>query len=260
MEVSEIRRVGRDLYGATISKRVIEAPVIQYPEMSYADAYMIQTEMVHEYLRAGYHLAGKKIGLTSMAMRKLAGIDEPDYGVIFHELGFLNGERVSRELFLKPSIEAELAFHLKQDLTGDHITAEDVLEATDHITGALEVVDMRQDFCGKSVLNSIADNACFGGYVLGDIPIDPKTVDLGLLGMVLYKNNEPIDSACGSAVMDHPAIAGAWLANKMVELKTPLREGEVILTGSFIQAIPMERGDTVRALFGHVGEVSVTLI
>lgn len=259
MNKKQIKEVGASLYQATVDKQKIEAPVITYPDMSYQDAYAIQRVMVSEYEKHGYHASGKKIGLTSTAMRKLAMINEPDYGILFRELRFENGSKIRRDLFVAPSIEAELAFFLREDLAGDRITPEEVLDKTAYVTAALEIVDMRQDFRGKSVLNSIADNACFGGYVLGDVTIPPKVVDLGLLGMVFYKNGDPIDSACGAAVMDHPAIAAAWLANKMVELGNPLRAGELVLTGSFIQAIPMEQGDTIRALFGHVGEVEITL-
>lgn len=260
MNAQQIEAVGAALFQATLNHQKIEAPVITYPDMCAGEAYAIQRVMVRAYERQGYHISGKKIGLTSAAMRKLAGIHEPDYGCLFHELRFDNGSKVQIDTFLEPSIEAELAFCLREDLTGGDITPEEVLDKTAYVTAALEIVDMRQDFRGKSVMNSIADNACFGGYVLGDVALLPRAADLGLLGMVFYKNGDPIDSACGAAVMDHPAIAAAWLANKMVELGEPLRAGDLLLTGSFIQAIPVERGDTIRALFAHVGEVELSFI
>jgi 2-oxo-hept-3-ene-1,7-dioate hydratase len=261
MTKENIKEQGLAHYKATLDRVLVTPPSYLYPDIDYDDAYAIASAMVDEYIKAGYTPSGKKVGLTSNVMRKAAGINEPDYGVIFHELCYTNESVLQFEQFAQPAIEAELCFKLKDDLIGPNVTMEQVLAATEYVVPSLEIVDVRQKNNGpRKIFDTVADNASFGAYVLGDNPIKPYQVDLGLIGFVFERNNRQVEVACGAAVLDHPANAVAWLANKFTELGNPLRKGETVMSGSAITVLNAVISDNFRCRFGKFGEVSVSLV
>lgn len=261
MTKSQIIEQGKLHYQAALTKTPIAPPSRTYPNMDYEDAYSIASVMVGEYVKAGHTIAGKKVGLTSKAMQRLAGISEPDYGYIFHSGAYTNESSVPWDSFVQPAIEAELAFMLKEDLNGEHITAEDVLAATEYVVPCLEIVDIRQSpIENRLIFDSIADNASYGGHVLGDIPILPNQVDLGLVGFTFECNNTQVEVSSGAAILDHPANSLAWLANKFMSLNDPLKKGELVLAGSAVAALPADRGDYFRCRYGKFGDVAVKFV
>ena len=258
MTQEQILEQGKIHYESCRRCEAVIPPSHLYPDINDADAYAIAGEIVRRYLADGFTLAGKKIGLTSKAMRDLGGIYEPDYGIIFNELCYANDSSIPAANFVQPAVEAELGFKLKADLDFENIGIDDVLRATEYIVPCLELVDVRQRLDMKRVVyDSIADNASFGAYVIGDEPILPYEVDLGLVGYVYEVNNRQKEVACGAAVLDHPAKAIAWLANKFYSVGNPLRAGEFVLSGSAIKMEMAKPGDYFRCRYGRFGEVSV---
>lgn len=257
----QVAEQGRLHMRAIQTKELLIPPSHIYPDMGYDDAYAIASAIVQEYQKAGYTPSGKKVGLTSNVMRRYAGIDEPDYGIIFHELCFQNESDVPVSLFAQPSVEAELCFKLKHDLAGENITIEEVLAATEYIVPALEIVDIRQRMdVPRKIYDTVADNASFGAYVLGDRPIRPDEVDLGLIGFVFEHNNRQAEVSNGTAVMDHPAKAVAWLAERFTSLGNPLKAGEMVMSGSAVTMLSARQGDTFRCRYGRFGDVSVNFV
>lgn len=261
MTMEEIQEQGRLHYQSIQAAVPVTPPSHLYPKMDEEDAYAIAGEVVRRYLEDGYTVAGKKIGLTSSAMRRLGGIYEPDYGVIFNECCYTNEGEVPAAGFVQPAVEAELGFRLKADLTGREITPEDVLRATEYVVPCLELVDVRQRLdVPRKVFDSIADNASFGAFVVGDTPVRPYEIDFGLVGYVYEHNNRQAEVSCGAAVLDHPVKAVAWLANRFREIGQPLRAGEFILSGSAIAMETAAAGDNFRCRYGRLGEVSVNFV
>lgn len=258
MALNEATRaqIGKDLFQALQTAKKIPRISKQYPEIDYDDAYGIQRYMLEEMFKAGYVRSGRKIGLTSKAMRDLVNINEPDYGSIFFDGYFPNGGTLKVDQFVIPRVEVEFAYKLKKGLNKKDITKEDVLDATEFIVCALELIDNRADMDEIRVHDSIADNAAFAGYTFGDMPMDPY-VDMRNVGVVVYKNNQQVSTSSGAAVMGDATNGIVWLANKMVELGEPLEAGEYVLAGSVVAAIPAKAGDSFRADFGAFGEVSV---
>lgn len=227
------------------------------PSLSVTEAYHIQLENIQMKVEQGKKIIGKKIGLTSLAMQKLLGVDEPDYGHLLDSMEVTNGGTISIEKVLQPKVEAELAFVLKKDLIGPNITTLDVLQATDYIVPALEIVDSRVKDWKIKLPDTIADNASSGFYVLGDRKAKVDEINLELLGMVLSKNNEIVNTGVGAAALGNPATCVAWLANKLSEFGIPLKAGEIILSGALSAAADAKAGDTFSARFAHLGEVKV---
>ena len=227
------------------------------PELTVEEAYYIQLENVKKKVAQGQTIVGKKIGLTSKAMQDLLGVDEPDYGHLLDSMVVENGSAVPKQKVLQPRVEGEIAFVLKKELKGPNVTTLDVLQATDYILPAIEVVDSRVKDWKIKLPDTIADNASSAFYALGGKPIKIEEVDLELLGMVLTKNGKLVNTGVGAAALGNPAQCVAWLANRLADFDIPLRAGEVILSGALSAAVDAEEGDTFTAKFAHLGEVSI---
>ena len=228
-----------------------------YPDADVDDAYRISMAVTERKVKAGRIVKGHKIGLTSKAMRSLTGATEPDYGTLFDNWFVLEGGPVPRSLMNEPLVEIELAFVLAAPLVGPGVNAVDVIRATEFVLPCIEVVDTRQRGRGPNrLVDSIADAAACGRVVLGGCPARLTDVDIRRIGASLSINGSVEQSGVASAVMGNPINAVAWLANKLHEFGVKPQAGHVILSGSFIRAVPFVAGDYVVALFDRLGEVT----
>lgn len=258
MEEIVRKQLGAELYHAWKTHELGAPLTERYPDITVVDAYNIQLATIEQFIAAGSKVTGKKIGLTSKAMQDLFGVYEPDFGNLLDHLAFNNGDVIPAELMIQPKVEGEIAFVLNSDLTGKKITARDVLDATAYVTAAVEIVDSRFKNWKIRLADSVSDNASFGAYVLGGSTCSIQDLDLRLIGMVLEKNGEIVNTGAGAAAMGNPANCVAWLANKMNELNTPLRQGDVILSGAITAAVEAKPGDYFRVSFDRLGEVCLT--
>jgi len=221
--------------------------------------------MRYSYLNIGKEVAdgrkitGKKIGLTSLAMQNLLGVNRPDFGHLLDTME-VKDEVVDRKKLLQPKVEGELAFVLKKDLAGPGVTSKDVIEATDYVVPSIEIVDSRIANWKINIIDTVADNASSGMYVVGKERIDPMETDLLSIKMKLYKNGEYINGGIGSDVLGDPAEAVAWLANTLSEFGVSLKKGEVVLSGAFSAALAAEAGDEFTAVYENIGEVKVKFV
>ncbi|MGG1661977.1 2-keto-4-pentenoate hydratase [Brevibacillus sp. NRS-1366] len=253
----QVYKLADHLAQAETTRKGIEPFTEQYPNLSVKEAYEVQLVTIGHKLEAGQKVVGKKIGLTSLAMQQLLGVDQPDYGHLLDNMVIENGNKIPFDRVLQPKVEGEIAFVLKKDLVGPNVKEADVLEATDYVLPALEIVDSRIADWKIKLQDTIADNASSGLYVLGGKPIPVNQVNLPQIGMVLYKNGEIVNSGIGAAALGNPATCVAWLANQLFEFGVTLKAGEVILSGALSAAVSAEPGDFFQARFAHLGEVSV---
>ena len=252
------QKLGVELYQACKTRDVGAPLTEQYPDISIVDAYNIQLYTIEQFVAHGSKVTGKKIGLTSKAMQNMFGVYEPDFGNLLDHLAFNSGDEIPADLLIQPKVEGEIAFVLNSDLTGKLITARDVLDATAYVTAAIEVVDSRFRNWQIKLPDTVSDNASFGAYVLGGTGCSVQDVDLRLVGMVLERNGAIVNTGAGAAAMGHPANCVAWLANKMNEFDTPLRKGDVILSGAVTAAVEAKPGDYFRVQFDRLGDVSIS--
>ena len=233
-----------------------------YPDMTLEDGYAIQRTWVKLKLAEGRVAKGRKIGLTSRAMQQASQIDEPDYGVLLDDMFFASGGDIPVTRFIAPRVEVELAFILGRDLAGPGVTLFDVLDATEYVVPAVEIIDARiEQFdrdtrAPRKVLDTISDNAANAGIVLGGRPIRPLETDLRWVGALLYKNGVIEESGLAAAVLNHPANGVVWLANKLASHGERLHQGDVVLGGSFTRPVSGQAGDTFHVDYGPLGPVS----
>lgn len=255
-----LNEAAQALYEAERTRQALPPLVETYEGLSADEAYAIQRLLIDRKVRDGAKIVGHKIGLTSVAMQQLLGVDQPDFGQLLDTMILADGATLRRDDLIYPRVEAEIAFVLKDELRGPGINVATVLSATRYVFAALEVVDSRIADWRIKLADTIADNASSCRMVMGGRYVPPDDLDLRLIGLVLEKNGEVANTAAGAAVLGHPAQAVAWLANKLGEFDTPLKAGAVILPGALSAAVTVERGDAVRATFDRLGSVSVRFI
>jgi 2-oxo-hept-3-ene-1,7-dioate hydratase len=262
LTADDINRAAQRLHQAEKSRVQIRQFSQEHPAISIADAYAIQKSWIDIKLAEGRIIKGHKIGLTSRAMQSALNIDEPDSGVLLDDMFFADGGLVPSERFIATRVEAELAFIMKTRLAGPDCTLFDVLNATDFVVPALEILDTRIERVDRDtkatrkIFDTIADNAANAGIVLGGRPLRPLDADLRWIGASCFKNGQLEETGLAAGVLNHPATGVAWLANKIAPHGLALEPGQVVLAGSFIRPIETRKGDTIQADYGPYGSVS----
>ncbi|WP_026533370.1 2-oxo-hept-4-ene-1,7-dioate hydratase [Arthrobacter sp. H41] len=256
MDAATIEAIADELLEAGRSRIPVPRLTARYPEMTVEDSYAVQRLWRRRNEDAGRKLVGRKIGLTSRAMQQATGITEPDYGAIFDDMVLETGCSVAWDTYSHPRVEVELAFVLRKDLAGPGCTLFDVLNATDYVVPALEILDSRIEMADRTIVDTIADNAAMGAMVVGGNPVRPDAVDLRWVSAILYKNQTVEETGVAAGVLDHPAAGVHWLANKIAAHGDGLKAGDIILAGSFTRPLSVSRGDTVHADYGPLGAVT----
>ncbi len=253
----QIDKEARELYRAEKEKSVLRPFTQRYPDLGADEAYRIQLALIELKKADGAKVVGKKIGLTSKAMQKMLNVDQPDYGHILDSMVLENAAVVRVTELIQPKIEPEIAFILDRDLQGPGITPVKVLAATRFVVPALEIIDSRIEGWKIKLCDTIADNASSARVVLGSSPRRVDERDLKLVGMVLEKNGDIVQTGAGGAVLGHPAVAVAWLANAVGQFGVCLSAGDVIMPGALCGAVDVVAGDLFQATYDGLGSVSV---
>ena len=263
---AEIDKAAEDLYQAERDRRQIDPVTLTHPDMTMDDAYAIQSEGIVKKVAAGRSIIGYKIGLTSRAMQAAMKINEPDYGVLLDDMVFADGSDIETARFSDPRVEAELAFVLKDRLEGESVTMFDVLNATDYVVPALELISARshrvhpETGYTRKIYDTISDNAANAGIIMGGRPIRPNDMDLRWCGALFYVNGVLEETGLAAGVLNHPANGICWVAKRFAPHGIALEPGQVILSGSFIRPVIVKAGDTVHADYGPLGGISCRFV
>lgn len=226
-------------------------------EKDIQSAYDIQAINTTLRLADGGRIVGRKIGLTSPAVQKQLGVNQPDFGMLWADSEVWNNSQISMKKLMQPKVEAEIAFILGRDLIAKDLTTADVISAIDYALASIEIVGSRIEGWNIRIADTIADNASASHFVLGHKPQKLNNLDLINCGMKLYKNGEKVSGGKGSACMGSPINAMLWLAQTMARLGKPMRAGEVVLTGALGPMVTVEDGDSIWAEIEGMGEVFV---
>jgi 2-oxopent-4-enoate/cis-2-oxohex-4-enoate hydratase len=224
------------------------------PKITVEEAYQIQLKLMAKRIAEGEAVVGKKIGITAKVVMKMLGVDQPDFGHLMSGMEFQESQILPFNKFCQPKGEGEIAFLLKKDLTGPGITRDQIIEATECVMPAFEIVDSRIQDWNIKIQDTIADNASAGAFVIGSSRTSLKGLDLATCGMVLKKNGEIIGTGNGAATLDHPLNAVGWLANTLGSLGMSLKAGEIILSGSLSVMFPIQSGDSLEMEIEGVGK------
>ena len=252
------RQLGDELYSALVERRPVPPLSERGHDLVIEDSYRIQSRMIERMRDAGARPVGKKIGVTAKVVQDMMGVNQPDFGWLMSDMVLNDGDVIDTSRLIQPRAEGEIAFLLKKDLCGPGVTGADVLAATEGVMACFEIVDSRIQDWRIKIVDTIADNASCGLFVLGDRLADPRDVDLRHCGLVLEKNGAVVGTGAGAASLGSPVNAVAWLANMLGSFGVPLKAGEIVLSGSLATLIPVAPGDNLRCTVGGIGSCSVS--
>jgi 2-keto-4-pentenoate hydratase len=251
-------KLAADLAEAERSRVPIDPLTAGYPDIDVVDAYEIQLINIRSRVADGARVVGHKVGLSSEAMQKMMGVDEPDYGHLLAEMQVFEDVPVASSRFLYPRVEVEVGFILADDLPGAGCTEDDVLAATAAFAPSIELIDTRIKDWKIALCDTIADNASSAGWVLGEARVSPKDIDIRTIDAVLTNNGEVVAQGRSDAVLGNPVTAVAWLARKVDQFGVRLRAGDIVLPGSCTRAIDAPPGSHFVADFTGLGSVELT--
>lgn len=219
-------------------------------------AYAVQAALIAHRTAGGARAVGRKIGLTSPKVQAQLGVSQPDFGVLLDDMACAQDQPVDITRLIQPKIEAELAFILATDLDQASVSEADVAAATAHVVAALEIVDSRITGWDISILDTVADNASCGLFVLGDQQVPPANIDVTAVQMTLRRDGEIVSAGTGADCLGSPLAAVAWLARTVRRYGFPLCAGEVVLSGALGPMVNVEPGSRYTAAISGVGTVS----
>jgi 2-keto-4-pentenoate hydratase len=229
-----------------------------HPDIDVVDAYEVQLINIRQRVADGAVVVGHKVGLSSEAMQKMMGVDEPDYGHLLAEMEVFENIPVPAARYLFPRVEVEVGFILADDLPGAGCTEDDVLAATAAFAPSIELIDTRIRDWKIALCDTIADNASSAGFVLGPQRVSPKDIDITAIDAVLTRNGELVAEGRSDAVLGNPVTAVAWLARKVDGFGVRLKAGDIVLPGSCTRAIDARPGDEFVADFAGLGSVRLS--
>lgn len=245
-----------DRLAAAANTRIPCAPVRDLlGETDINVAYRVQQRLVEDHTTEA-EVVGRKIGLTAPAVQRQLGVDQPDFGVLFDDMDVSELATVPYERLLQPKVEAEVAFVLGADLDSPDLDLTVVRAAVAYATAALEIVDSRVAEWDITITDTIADNASSGLFVLGDRKVSLSEFTPADVSMAMHIDGELVSEGTGAACLGDPLAALLWLARTAQTFGSPLRAGQVILSGALGPMAPVSPGVSVRAEIGTLGTVN----
>jgi 2-oxopent-4-enoate/cis-2-oxohex-4-enoate hydratase len=257
---NQIETLSVELYRALRDGATVAPLVARDPTLTIDDAYAISLATLALRQADGEKVVGKKIGVTSKAVQDMLGVHQPDFGFLTDRMWMHGDIGVSAENLIQPRAEAEIAFILKDGLKGPGVMAEDVVAATQYIVPCFEIVDSRIQDWKIGIVDTVADNASCGVFVLGEARVDPRGLNLPNLRVTVTKNGKFLSEGLGSAVQGSPAQAVAWLANTLGAYGVTLDAGDIILSGSLVPLAPAQAGDVFEMELHGIGRCAARFV
>jgi 2-keto-4-pentenoate hydratase len=258
--LTDVSGKAKALYEARRSRQAIEPFTDADPELGMADGYAIAQQLTGMLVADGDTVIGYKVGLTSKPMQRMIGVDSPDHGPVLGSTVYASGDAISLRDFIQPKIEAEIAFVLENGLRGPGVTVLEARRAIAGMVAAVEIVDSRFADWRIRLADTVADLASNGAVAVSSRLVSLAGLDPRLIGMVLTRSGELVDTGAGAAALGDPVAVVAWLANTLGEMGAGLEVGQLVMTGALHEAVPMRAGDVFRAEFGRLGPVTVRVV
>ena len=255
----KLRQIANYLHQCEIERKEAEQIVKIHPEIGIDEAYLIQRELVKLKLSRGDKIIGYKLAFTTRTKQRSMGISTVGFGYLFDYMKIDDGGELNLNDVIHPKAEAEIAFIIGEDLSGD-VSPYEVIEATKFVAPAIEFVDSRYKDFKFELVDVISDNFSASRFVFGSVVKKPSEVDLRLSGVIFERNGVVEKTGALGAVLGNPAIAVSQLVKFLSKRGEKVKAGSIILTGSITEAIEVKEGDFIRVSICGVGEVSTYIV
>lgn len=253
----EAHRLGDELYAALRGRRVVDPLTSRHADMTIDDAYAVSRRLLDRRVADGEKIVGKKIGVTSKPVQTMLNVHQPDFGWLTDAMLVTGGEVPISANLIQPRAELEIAFVLKRDLNGPGVNVATALAAIDFVLPCFEIVDSRIRDWKIGIADTVSDNASCGMFVLGTHAIDPRGLNLDLVGCVVHKNGALVSTGAGAAALGSPLNSLVWLANTLGGYGIPLVAGEIVLSGSLVPLEPVVAGDCMHGAIDRLGALTI---
>lgn len=225
---------------------------------SAREAYLIQDEFVALRAQDRGAIAGYKIALSTPAMRKFVGVDQPQAGVLLERVLRRSPARVAAASYVRLIVEFEIAVKMGADLPAVDAPFDRgrIEQAIDTVMPAFELADDRGADYGELArhpLHLIADNSWNEGAVLGPESAAWRELDLAAVRGVASVSGRTLGEGRGADALGHPLDAVAWIANHLAGMGRGLLRGELVITGSLVPSAMVKAGDRLRFELGGLG-------
>jgi 2-keto-4-pentenoate hydratase len=260
MPISDVKGKAQALYDARRDRVAIAPFTDEDATLGMADGYAVQSELIKLILADGDTIIGYKAGLTSKPMQTMLGVDQPDYGPVLGSTVYRDGDDISLGGFIAPKVEAEIVLVMGDALRGPGVTVDEARRAVSGAAASMEIVDSRFVDWRIKLADTVADLASNGAMVMSETIVPLDDVDSRLVGMVLTRNGELVDTGAGAAALGDPLAVVAWLANTLASDGIGLEPGHLIMTGALHAARPMQAGETYLAEFDRLGSISIHVV
>ena len=221
--------------------------------------YAVQELNHQRSLAQGRRVSGRKIGVTSKAVQQQIGVDQPDFGTLYADTECGDGVEIESGRLIQPRAEAEVALVMGRELNSAPHGFAEIVRAVEFALPSIEIVDSRIANWDISFVDTVADNASCGLYVVGAKPVPLSAFDIRTVPMAMTVNGEEVSTGIGAACLGNPINAARWLADVLCERGIPLQPGDVLMTGALGPMQPIADGDLVVAEFGELGMVTTRL-
>lgn len=256
---SEIEEIAASLYAAHRDAQPVAPIAARLPAQTLDAAYKVQRANLRRWTRDGRRPVGRKIGLTSPSVQRQLGVDRPDFGTLFADASYGNGEAVPLDALIQPKLEAEVALVLARELPFADATRADLLRAIDFLLPAIEIVDSRIADWRIGLLDTVADNASSGLFALGDRPVRPGEIDVSAVRMETRVNGEIVSAGSGGDCLGSPLNAALWLARELARRGEPLQPGDIVLSGALGPMTPAMPESRIEVSIEGMGTIAVEL-
>jgi 2-keto-4-pentenoate hydratase len=253
-----VNRIANELIEAELLGKAIAPIRVHFPNGDIDSAYAIQKAITADSIRRGRRIVGRKVGLTNPAVQQQLGVNQPDFGVLFDDMQFPAGGFVPYAHVLQPRIETEMAFILGSDLDSVSPTLEQVAAAVEAACVSFEIVGSRIANWDIGIVDTVADNASSGAFVLSDLRVPLSQIDLTGATMSMQRAGVVVSSGVGAACLGSPVLAAQWLATELSNRGEPLRRGDVVLTGALGPMVAVNPGDSFSASVDGLGSITIS--
>ena len=260
MKTEELHDIAIALRTARKGRTPIAAPTKTWPALDADDAFRVQQINVDHAVNHGDRLVGYKLGNIAKVMQDAFGLDQPDYGFLLASTFIYEGTTLALNQYIKPYVELEPAFILRGPLRGPNVTVADVINAIDYAIPAIEIIDSRVQNWAIDLPDTLADNGSTGAVILGGTPRRLTELNLRDTRGTLHFNGREVMSGNTGNVLGNPLSAVAWLINRLAAYDVGLSPGQVILPGSCLQAIPMDKAGHWSCTFENWGTIEFDVV
>ena len=251
-----------ELFGAFQSKRLERRSSSSISRLDLDQAYTVQSLLIEKRIASGERPVGYKVGCTSRAVREQFGLERPVRARLISPHVYAGDTCLSWEDYVDCAVEAELVFRIGRDVRDlDGLSNwTRIAEAIEYVSPGIEVHNCKFWYGNPTTQELIASNAIHACLVVGNQKTLPGTLDFELEGIGLFLDGELVASAISAETMGSPLNSLAWLAKELIARGDFLKAGDLVIPGSAVQLVPVEKGSVVRSKFTRCGSVRAEFV